>query len=126
MGRGDFRADRLGQPVGGLLVDLLSWRVAFIINVPLVAIALWATIRYMRESRDESATGSFDWLGALVGAVAVGGLAFGATRGQKNWEDPLAWAALAVGAVALVIFPFLMRRPHPLVRCHCSGSGTSR
>ena len=44
------------------------------------------------------------------------GLAFGATRGQeKNWEDPLAWIALAVGAVALVIFPFLMRRPHPLV-----------
>jgi EmrB/QacA subfamily drug resistance transporter len=105
-----------GQPIGGLLVDLFSWRIAFIINVPLVAIALWATIRHMEESRDESATGSFDWLGAFVGAVAVGGLAFGATRGQeKNWEDPLAWAALAVGAVALVIFPFLMRRPHPLV-----------
>jgi EmrB/QacA subfamily drug resistance transporter len=105
-----------GQPVGGLLVDLLSWRVAFIINVPLVAIALWATIRYMQESRDETATGRFDWLGAAVGAVAIGGLAFGATRGQQlNWQDPLAWAALAVGAIALVIFPFLMRRPHPLV-----------
>jgi EmrB/QacA subfamily drug resistance transporter len=105
-----------GQPVGGLLVDLLSWRVAFLINVPLVVVALWATIRHMEESRDESASGAFDWLGALVGAIAIGGLAFGATRGQqKNWEDPLAWAALAVGAVALVIFPFLMRRPNPLV-----------
>ena len=105
-----------GQPVGGLLVDVLSWRAAFLINVPLVVIALWATIRYMEESRDESASGSFDWLGAAVGAVAIGGLAFGAMRGeQKHWEDPLAWASLAVGAVALVIFPFLMRRPHPLV-----------
>jgi EmrB/QacA subfamily drug resistance transporter len=105
-----------GQPVGGLLVDLLSWRVAFIINVPLVAIALWATIRHMQESRDETATGAFDWLGAAVGAIAIGGLAFGATRGQQEkWQDPLAWAALIVGAVALVIFPILMRRPHPLV-----------
>ena len=105
-----------GQPIGGLLVDLLSWRVAFIINVPLVAIALWATIRHMQESRDETATGSFDWLGAAVGAVAIGGLAFGATRGQQmNWQDSLAWVALIVGAIALVIFPFLMRRPHPLV-----------
>ena len=106
----------LGQPIGGLLVDLLSWRVAFIINVPLVAVALWATIRHMQESRDETASGAFDWLGAAVGAIAIGGLAFGATRGQEmKWQDPIAWAALIVGAIALVIFPFLMRRPHPLV-----------
>jgi MFS family permease len=105
-----------GQPIGGLLVDAFSWRVAFIINLPLVAIALWATIRHMQESRDETATGAFDWLGAAVGAIAIGGLAFGATRGQQmNWQDPLAWAALIVGAIALVAFPFLMRRPHPLV-----------
>jgi hypothetical protein len=31
-----------------------------------VAIALYATIRHMKESRDETATGSFDWLGAFV------------------------------------------------------------
>jgi EmrB/QacA subfamily drug resistance transporter len=105
-----------GQPVGGLLVDLLSWRAAFLINVPLIAIALFATIRYMPESRDETATGRFDWLGAGVAAIAIGGLAFGATRGQqKNWDDPLAWVALIIGAIALVAFPFLMRRPHPLV-----------
>ena len=49
--------------------------------------------------------------------VAVGGLAFGAIRGQdRQWQDPLAWASLAVGAVALVAFPFLMaRRPNPLI-----------
>jgi EmrB/QacA subfamily drug resistance transporter len=106
-----------GQPLGGLLVDSLSWRAAFLINVPLVAIALWATLRHMRESRDNEATGSFDWLGAAVGAIAIGGLAFGATRGQqREWQDSLAWGSLAVGAVALVVFPILMvRRPHPLV-----------
>src|SRR5262245_28873906 len=47
----------LGQPIGGLLVDLLSWRVAFIINVPLVAIALWETIPHMQAPRDDTAPG---------------------------------------------------------------------
>ena len=107
----------LGQPIGGLLVDSLSWRAAFLINVPLVAIALWATLRHMQESKDTEASGRFDWLGAVVGAIAIGGLAFGATRGQQmEWRDNLAWGALAVGAMALVLFPILMaRRPNPLV-----------
>ena len=107
----------LGPVVGGLLVDGVSWRAAFLANVPLIAIALYATIRHMEESRDETATGRFDWLGAVIVAIAVGGLAFGAIRGQENeWQDPFAFAALGLGAVSTVLFPILMgRRPNPLV-----------
>lgn len=107
----------VGPLVGGLLVDTASWRIAFLINVPLVILALYATIRHMPETRAEGASGSFDWLGSAVAFVAVGGLAFGLIRGeQKQWQDPLAWASIAVGAVALVAFPILMaRRPNPLV-----------
>ena len=54
----------LGPTIGGLLIQVISWRVAFLINVPLVVIALYATIKYVSESRDENATGRFDWLGA--------------------------------------------------------------
>jgi EmrB/QacA subfamily drug resistance transporter len=106
-----------GQPIGGFLVDGLSWRAAFLINVPLIAIALYATVRHMEESRDSEASGSFDWLGAAVGAVAIGGLAFGAIRGQQSeWRDDVAWISLILGAVALVVFPILMlRRRNPLV-----------
>jgi EmrB/QacA subfamily drug resistance transporter len=107
----------LGPIVGGVFVDTLTWRLAFLINVPIVLIALYATRRHMAESRDEEATGSFDWLGALVVALAVGGLAFGAIRGQdKQWKDTLAFVALGVGALCTVTFPILMaRRAHPLV-----------
>lgn len=106
-----------GPFVGGLLVDLVSWRFAFLINVPLVLAALWATLAYVPESRDEESSGRFDWLGAAVVAVAVGGLSYGAIRGQeRNWQDPVAFAVLAAGAVATVAFPFLMARTrHPLV-----------
>ena len=50
-------------------------------------------------------------------AVAVGGLAYGATRGQEQrWQDPTAWAALAIGAVATVaLIPLMTRRRDPLV-----------
>ncbi len=106
----------LGPLLGGFLVQAVSWRAAFLINLPLVLVALVA-LRAVPESRNEGATGGLDWLGAIVAAVAVGGLAFGATRGQENaWQDPLAFVALGIGALALVAFPILMAvRPNPLV-----------
>jgi len=106
----------LGPVIGGFLVQSVSWRAAFLINVPLILVNLWAT-REVPESRDPEATGDFDWLGAATIAVAVGGLAFGATRGeQAAWQDPLAWIALGVGAAALVAVPVLMlTRERPLV-----------
>jgi EmrB/QacA subfamily drug resistance transporter len=107
----------LGPFIGGLLVDSISWRAAFLINVPLVVLGAYATIRYVQESRDESASGDFDWLGAVVIALAVGGLAFGAIRGQQEeWKGVVAFVSLAVGAAATIAFPFLMRRrKNPLV-----------
>ena len=61
--------------------------------------------------------GRFDWLGALVAALAVGGLSFGLIRGQeRGWSDPVAVVALVTGVIAVVTFPILMtRRPDPLV-----------
>jgi EmrB/QacA subfamily drug resistance transporter len=106
----------LGPVIGGILIQAVSWRAAFLINVPLVLVALFA-LRYVAESRDERAGRRLDWLGALLIGLAVGGLAFGAIRGQDSrWSDPVAFVALGVGAAALVAFPVVMaRRPDPLV-----------
>jgi EmrB/QacA subfamily drug resistance transporter len=106
----------LGPFIGGVLVNSISWRAAFFINVPFLLIALYA-MRDVPESRDEEATGRFDWLGSLVVAVAVGGLAFGTIRGQQtDWQGTEAYIALALGAAATVAFPIMMlKREHPLV-----------
>src|SRR5829696_6149447 len=92
----------LGPPIGGILLEGFGWRALFIINAPLVLAGLYLAWRYMQESRDESASSHFDWLGAFVAAVAIGGLAFGLTRGfEARWRDPLAIGAIAAGAIAL-------------------------
>jgi EmrB/QacA subfamily drug resistance transporter len=107
----------IGPIFGGIMVDTIGWRFAFLVNVPLLAFALWATVRHVEESRDTEASGSFDWLGALVAALAIGGLAFGLIRGQAQaWSDTAAWLAIGVGTVSLILFPILMAtRPNPLV-----------
>jgi EmrB/QacA subfamily drug resistance transporter len=107
----------LGPAVGGALVNTISWRAAFFINVPFLLVAWYATRRGVPETRDEEASGKFDWLGSLVIALAVGGLAFGTIRGQQtDWQGTEAFVALAVGASAAVAFPILMvKRPNPLV-----------
>ena len=107
----------VGPFVGGLLVDTLSWRWVFLLNLPFAAVAVWAALRYMKESRDEQASGRFDWLGAVIVALAVGGLSFGAIYGQqRQWHDPVAFVALGVGALATVAMPFYFNRVrNPLV-----------
>jgi EmrB/QacA subfamily drug resistance transporter len=107
----------LGPFVGGVLVNSISWRMAFLINLPFLVLAYYATVRYVPESRDEESTGHFDWLGSAVIALAVGGLAFGTIRGQQTeWQGLAPFLSLAVGAIAAVAFPIMMvRRPNPLV-----------
>jgi EmrB/QacA subfamily drug resistance transporter len=107
----------LGPFVGGLLVDTISWRAAFLINVPLILIALWATYVHVPESRNETATAHFDWLGSVIVALAVGGLAFGTIYGQqRDWQDPIGYIALAVGVLSTIALPIYMARvPHPLI-----------
>jgi EmrB/QacA subfamily drug resistance transporter len=107
----------LGPFVGGILVDTLSWRAAFFMNIPVVVATLWVIKRHVTESRDEESSGQFDIAGTVLTALAVGGLVFGTIYGQqREWRDPLAFVSLAIGAAAGILLPFQMTRAaHPLV-----------
>ncbi len=103
--------------IAGVLVDNFSWRWIFLLNLPFTAVAIWAALRHVKESRDEHASGHFDWLGAFLVAVAVGGLSFGAIYGQqRQWQDPLAFVALAIGGITTIALPFYFHYvKYPLV-----------
>ena len=107
----------LGPFVGGLLVDEVSWRAIFLLNIPFIIVAVWASMRYVKESRNDEASSRFDWFGAFLVALAVGGLSFGAIYGQqRQWQSPLAFVALGLGVAAAVAMPFYFaRKSNPLI-----------
>ena len=107
----------LGPALGGFLIAQTSWRSVFLINVPLVLVAVWATLRHVPESKDPDAAHGFDHLGAVLAILAIGGLTFGVIRGQVlEWQGTVPYVSLAIGAVATAAFVVQMfRAEHPLV-----------
>jgi MFS family permease len=63
----------LGQVLGGYLIDTISWRAAFLVNVPLALVVLLIVFRYVPESHAEDAR-SLDLPGALLVTVGLGGV----------------------------------------------------
>lgn len=94
----------MGPVLGGYLVETLSWRWVFFINIPLAAAVLAITLARVPESRDEEARRLDPW-GAVLATVGLGGLVFGLIESSTvGIGDPLVIASLAVGAAALAAF----------------------
>lgn len=93
--------------LGGLCVDLWSWRVIFFLNV-IPAAALWPVLRRLRgPCLDRAAGSSIDITGALLAVVGLGGTVYAfISRGSLGWSSPQVWLPLALGAAALVLFVF--------------------
>jgi EmrB/QacA subfamily drug resistance transporter len=90
-----------GPVLGGWLVDTISWRAIFLINVPLAAITVWLTLVAVPESRDAAAQ-RIDWRGALLVAAGLGAASFGLTdASQRGLGDPRVIAAIAIGLLML-------------------------
>lgn len=101
----------LGPPIGGFLIDTLSWRVAFWINLPLAALALWLTLRHVPESRDEAASGPVDWPGAGLATLGFGALTYGLIGLEAAGAGrTVAIVAIVAGIVLLVLFVMAERR----------------
>jgi len=73
----------IGPLIGGWLTTNASWRWAFLINLPIAAVALIGTLAFINESRDEHAQRRFDLVGALLTMTGFAALVFGLIEGYK-------------------------------------------
>ena len=94
----------IGPPLGGFLIDVMSWRVAFWINLPIAAVAIWFALRHIPESRDEGANGPVDWQGAVLGAIGFGAVTYGLIELGEPGNALLDLVMMIVGVALLVAF----------------------
>ena len=93
-----------GPVLGGWLVDQVSWRAIFLLNVPLAVAAAGLAAGFACESRDENAK-PLDWKGAAAVAIGLAAITWGLSAiPASGLHDKAVLGALALGAVFLVLF----------------------
>jgi EmrB/QacA subfamily drug resistance transporter len=110
-------ATTAGPYAGGWLVDHASWRWVFLLNLPLIALALLALTR-VPETSGERRSLSLDAVGALLAVLGLGGVIYGLTDGaQAGWTSPRVVISLIAGGLALIaLVPAERRRRAPMLR----------
>jgi EmrB/QacA subfamily drug resistance transporter len=107
----------VGPTVGGWLVDVSTWRVIFLINLPIAAVTLFLLMRLggMHQARREDLR--VDVTGAILGTAGLGLLVAGFIEQPRlGWGDPLIIGAFVGGLACLGAFvAYELRTPMPML-----------
>lgn len=95
----------IGPVLGGWFVDIATWRLVFLINVPLSLAVLWISFFHVPESFGASSKARIDWLGALLAVFGLGALVYGIILGGKIGFDNVSSSGMVIlGITALLAF----------------------
>lgn len=101
----------LGPFIGGLLTEHLSWRLVFLLNVPLAAAAVVCCLAWLPAKEESAATVRIDWWGLLLVSAGVVTLAYAADRaGVWGWISPTFLGCLAIAVAIFAVFVAVERR----------------
>ena len=106
----------IGPVVGGFLLEHFAWGSIFVVNIPVVVIALVLGAVLLPESRDPK-VGSMDYIGLVLSAGGVGLIVWAIIEApQRGWLSTGIAAALVGGAALLMVFVVVERRLlHPML-----------
>nr|WP_281493853.1 DHA2 family efflux MFS transporter permease subunit [Ancylobacter koreensis] len=94
----------LGPPLGGFITTYFDWRYIFFLNLPIGLVGIALATRFIPDIREENVP-AFDFRGMALSGVGLAGLVFGfALLGQHAVSPSIAFAVIAVGAVAMVFY----------------------
>lgn len=100
----------IGPLLGGFLVDAVSWRLVFAINVIPIAVVLWLA-RKLEAGRQTDDRAKVDITGAILGIIGLGLPVYGLIeQPHYGWQSPVTLLALVLGAVSLILFVLQERR----------------
>ena len=107
----------LGPAGGGALIEVISWRAIFWINLPLIVATVALTLHSVRESRDPDAYMGIDWAGIGLSAVGLGGPVYALIEQPAHgWGDPQVWVPMVVGVICFALFILREARArHPML-----------
>jgi EmrB/QacA subfamily drug resistance transporter len=95
----------IGPAGGGALIDGLSWRAIFWVNIPLIVVTVLLTRVAVRESADPEADRTIDWRGILMSAAGLGGPVFALIQQPTHgWGDPMVWLPMVAGVAFFAAF----------------------
>jgi EmrB/QacA subfamily drug resistance transporter len=109
-------ATAFGPFLGGYLIDSVSWRWVFVINLPIAAVAFWTARVHVPESRDEHAGARLDVAGSALLTVGLAGVVYALIEGPGNGWKPLSVGLGVFGVLALVAFLMVeARKQNPMI-----------
>jgi MFS family permease len=105
----------VGPPLGGLLVEFASWRLIFLVNLPLAALVVALTIAGRTETEKPDSTARLDLVGSALAAIGLAGVTFALVEARDRPAGEVALAGL-VGVAALAgLVLWTLRSSNPLV-----------